>query len=197
MRLRQAPPPFPPPAPPSPGPGLQVQRGSLWTSQALGGWHEGFRGETHVQPLVQAAAAVWVGEVGLGSPGRGPPLGAGAAEPQAKDPLVQTWQRPAIRTKCPSLVWSGRIRPAASPGLCTGWSLCFPTVTPPTQSHLGLNLQVSSSETPFCYTAPTPHSPGHLICGHAHRHRNTHQPCPGPAEVVLQAPHHSQGPYHV
>lgn len=89
---------------------------------------------------------------------RRPLLGAGAAEPQAKDPLVQTWQRPAIRTTRPSFVWSQRIRPAASPGLCTGWSLCFPTVTPPppTQPRLGLNLQVSSSETPFCYTASTP-----------------------------------------
>lgn len=33
---------------------------------------------------------------------RRPLLGAGAAEPQAKDPLVQAWQRPAIRTTRPS-----------------------------------------------------------------------------------------------
>lgn len=97
-----APPPSPPPALPSPGPGLQVQRRSPWTSQALGGWHEGFRGETHVQPLVQAAAVVWVDGVGLGSPGRGPPLGAGQG-PTGADMAASSHQN---QMPIPCLVWA-------------------------------------------------------------------------------------------
>lgn len=78
-----------------PRPRSSSQRRSPWTSQALGGWPEGFRGK-RVQPLVQAAAVVWVDGVGLGKPragpqqgrGQGPGAGVQPSEPNAHPCLV-------------------------------------------------------------------------------------------------------------
>lgn len=67
-------------------------------------WVVGMRGsvEKRVQPLVQAAAVVWVDGVGLGSPGRGPPLGAGQG-PTGADVAASSHQN---QMPIPCLVWA-------------------------------------------------------------------------------------------